>query len=32
MSALYGRVAGTNHPDTGMPRNTLVLPERLIRS
>ena len=29
MSALYARVAGTNHPDTGMPRNTLVLPEAI---
>lgn len=27
MSALYARVAGTNHPATGMPLNTLVLPE-----
>ena len=27
MSALYTKVAGTNHPDTGMPRNTLILPE-----
>lgn len=27
MSSLYARVAGTNHPATGMPLNTLVLPE-----
>ena len=27
MSAIYARVAGANHPDTGMPRNILVLPE-----
>ncbi len=27
MSALYGRVAGTNNPDTGTPRNIVVLPE-----
>jgi hypothetical protein len=27
MGALYARVAGTNHPRTGMPRNVLVLPE-----
>jgi len=27
MSALYARVAGTNHPATGMPLNTLVKPE-----
>lgn len=26
-SAIYARVAGANHPDTGMPRNVLVLPE-----
>ncbi|MDE2681804.1 MAG: DUF1501 domain-containing protein, partial [Verrucomicrobiota bacterium] len=26
MSALYSKVAGVNHPDTGMPRNTLILP------
>ena len=29
MSALYTKVAGTNHPETGMPRNTLVLPEAI---
>jgi uncharacterized protein (DUF1501 family) len=29
MSALYSRVAGTNHPATGMPTNTLVLPEAI---
>ncbi len=29
MSALYSRVVGTNHPDTGMPTNTLVLPEAI---
>lgn len=27
MSAIYARVAGTNHPASGMPLNTLVLPE-----
>jgi hypothetical protein len=27
MSAIYARVAGANHPVTGMPSNTLVLPE-----
>ncbi|MGE0607450.1 MAG: DUF1501 domain-containing protein [Pirellulales bacterium] len=27
MSAVYARVAGTNHPTLGTPRNTLVLPE-----
>ena len=27
MSAIYARVAGTNHPATGMPRNVHVLPE-----
>jgi hypothetical protein len=27
MGALYARVAGLNHPDTGMPNNVLVLPE-----
>jgi len=27
MSSIYARVAGTNHPDTGMPNNVLVLPE-----
>ena len=29
MSALYAKVAGVNHPDTGMPRNTLILPEAI---
>jgi len=29
MSALYSRVFGTNHPDTGLPTNTLVLPEAI---
>jgi hypothetical protein len=29
MSALYSRVVGTNHPATGMPTNTLVLPEAI---
>jgi len=29
MSALYSRVVGTNHQDTGMPTNTLVLPEAI---
>jgi uncharacterized protein (DUF1501 family) len=27
MGAIYARVAGTNHPSTGMPSNVLVLPE-----
>jgi len=27
LGALYTRVAGTNHPRTGAPRHTLVLPE-----
>jgi len=27
MSAIYARVAGTNHPTNGMPRNILVRPE-----
>lgn len=27
MSAIYARIAGTNDTDTGMPLNTLVLPE-----
>jgi hypothetical protein len=27
LGAIYARVAGTNHPATGMPRNVLVLPE-----
>jgi uncharacterized protein (DUF1501 family) len=27
MSAIYAKIAGTNHPTTGMPLNTLVLPE-----
>ena len=29
MSSLYARVAGTNHRTTGMPTNTLVLPEAI---
>jgi uncharacterized protein (DUF1501 family) len=29
MGALYARVAGTNHPANGMPRNVLVLPEAI---
>jgi hypothetical protein len=29
MSALYTKVAGANHPDTGMPSNTLILPEAI---
>lgn len=29
MGALYARAAGINHPETGMPRNTLVLPEAI---
>jgi hypothetical protein len=31
MGALYARVAGLNHPHTGMPRNILVLPESVQR-
>ncbi|HEV7223176.1 MAG TPA: DUF1501 domain-containing protein [Pirellulales bacterium] len=27
MSAIYARVRGTNHPETGLPTNVLVLPE-----
>ena len=27
MSAVYARIAGTNHPRTGMPRNVLLVPE-----
>lgn len=27
MSAVYARVRGTNHPQTGLPTNVLVLPE-----
>lgn len=29
MSAIYARVAGTNRLDTGMPTNTLILPEAI---
>ncbi|HKB38504.1 MAG TPA: DUF1501 domain-containing protein [Gemmataceae bacterium] len=29
MGALYARVAGTNHPVSGMPRNVLILPEAI---
>ncbi len=29
MGAVYSRIAGTNHPVTGMPLNTLVLPEAI---
>jgi hypothetical protein len=29
MSAIYSRIAGTNHPRTGMPRNVLVRPEAI---
>jgi hypothetical protein len=29
MGALYARVAGTNHPVSGMPRNVLVRPEAI---
>lgn len=29
MSAIYSRVAGTTNPLTGMPRNTLILPEAI---
>lgn len=31
MSALYARVAGANHPNTGVPRNILVVPEAIQR-
>ncbi len=31
MGALYSRVAGSNHPQTGMPNNILVLPEAVQR-
>ncbi len=27
MSAIYARLAGSNHPRTGLPRNVVVLPE-----
>ena len=30
MSSIYARVAGTNHPQTGMPRNVLVKPEAIV--
>jgi hypothetical protein len=29
VSSVYSRVAGTNHPETGIPMNTLVLPEAI---
>ncbi|MEX2185769.1 MAG: DUF1501 domain-containing protein [Pirellulales bacterium] len=29
MGAMYSRVAGTNHPRTGIPTNVLVLPEAI---
>ena len=29
MGSIYTRIAGTNHPSTGMPRNTLILPEAI---
>jgi hypothetical protein len=29
MGSLYSRVAGANDPKTGMPRNTLILPESI---
>lgn len=31
MGSLYARIAGTNHPETGMPNNILVLPEAVQR-
>jgi uncharacterized protein (DUF1501 family) len=31
MGALYARVAGVNHPRTGMPNNVLVVPEAVQR-
>jgi len=31
MGALYARVAGTNHPETGMPNNILIVPEAVER-
>jgi len=29
MSAIYARIAGTNHPRTGMPRNVFIRPEAI---
>ena len=29
MSSLYARIAGTNHPRTGIPTNTLIVPEAI---
>ncbi|MCH2361365.1 MAG: DUF1501 domain-containing protein [Pirellulales bacterium] len=29
ISSIYSRIAGTNHPQTGMPRNVLLLPEAI---
>lgn len=29
VSSVYSRVVGTNHPDTGIPMNTLILPEAI---
>ncbi len=29
MSAIYARLAGSNHPDTGMPRNVHIKPEAI---
>ncbi len=31
MGALYARVAGINHPQTGMPNNVLIVPEAVER-
>ncbi len=31
MGSLYARIAGVNHPQTGMPNNILVLPEAVQR-
>lgn len=31
MSALFARVAGANHPGTGMPNNILIVPEAVER-
>jgi len=32
MGTLYGRVAGTNHPRTGMPTNVILPPEAVIQN
>lgn len=30
MGAVYARIAGNNHPVTGMPSNTLIVPEAIV--